>query len=127
MFFENSSLGLTLMIIASIVCPYITSESAFMTTDPQWQLCPSPKKGDTLKWNEPLWAAPNKPRGKRDKIGEQEIIAELISMDDVLELKVMSVKKLTGDDVRLSVQENDQIKRKQSSLEKGACHKLLNA
>ena len=39
----------------------------------EWESCVHPKVGDTLTWNEPLWAAPNKPRGKRDKIGEQKI------------------------------------------------------
>lgn len=94
-----------------------------MTTQ-EWTPCTTPKVGDVLKWNEPLWAAPNKPRGKRDKIGEQEIIAELVGIVDFLELKVQSVQNLSGDNVPLSVKEGDYIKRKQSSLEKGECHKL---
>lgn len=94
-----------------------------MTTQ-EWKPCTAPKVGDILKWNEPLWAAPNKPRGKRDKIGEQEIIAELVGIVDFLELKVQKVQKLSGDDAPLSVREGDYIKRKQSSLEKGDCHKL---
>ena len=67
-----------------------------MTPHQEWQLCLTPQVKDTLKWNEPIWAAPNKPRGKRDKIGEQEIIALLISIKDVLELKVISVKNLSS-------------------------------
>ena len=97
-----------------------------MTKEQEWAPCAQPAVGDTLKWNEPLWAAPNKPRGKRDKIGEQEIIAEVISDKDVLEFKVISVKKLSADDAPLSVQENDEIKRKQASIEKGNCHKLVD-
>ena len=95
-----------------------------MTTQ-EWKPCATPQIGDTLKWNEPLWAAPNKPRGKRDKIGEQEIIAELIGATDILEFKVIGVKKLSSGDAPLSVQENDLIRRKQSSIEKGDCHTLL--
>ena len=79
----------------------------------EWQLCLTPQIQDTLKWNEPIWAAPNKPRGKRDKIGEQEIIALLICIKDVLELKVISVKNLSSGNVLLSVKENKEIKRKQ--------------
>lgn len=92
----------------------------------EWTPCNAPKIGDTLKWAEPLWAAPNKPRGKRDKIGEQEIIAELIKRSDLLEFKVLSVKKLSAGDSTVSVQENDHIKRKQSSIEKGNCHKRVD-
>ncbi len=95
-----------------------------MTDAQKWTPCSAPQIGDTLKWNEPLWAAPNKPRGKRDKIGEQEITAELLSATDVLEFKVISVKKLSPDRTPLSVQEDDNIRRKQSSIEKGNCHKL---
>lgn len=98
-----------------------------MTDTQEWEPCVTPKMGDTLKWNEPLWAAPNKPRGKRDKIGEQEIVAELIGMADILEFKVMSVKKLSSGDTPLSVQEHDLIRRKQSSIEKGDCRKLAGS
>lgn len=96
-----------------------------MTQDQKWTLCQNPDIGDTLKWNEPLWAAPNKPRGKRDKIGEQEITAKLITINDVLEFEVISVKKISPDDSPLSVQTNDTIKRKKSSIEKGDCQKLM--
>ena len=91
----------------------------------KWAVCDKPQIGDTLKWNEPLWAAPNKPRGKRDKIGEQEIIAELIARRDVLEFKVINVKNMSSNNTPLSVKEDDHIKRKQSSIEKGNCQKLL--
>lgn len=96
-----------------------------MIQDQKWTPCTNPEIGDTLKWNEPLWAAPNKPRGKRDKIGEQEIIAKLITINDVLEFEVMSVRKISSDDSPLSVQENDRVKRKKASIEKGDCQKLV--
>jgi hypothetical protein len=97
-----------------------------MTKSQEWAPCSQPEIGDTLKWNEPLWAVPNKPRGKPDKIGEQEIIAELVSMQDVLEFKVISVKKISSGEAPLKVQEDDDIRRKKSTIEQGFCHKLLN-
>ena len=97
-----------------------------MSDTQKWEPCAQPQIGDILKWNEPLWAAPNKPRGKRDKIGEQEVIAKLVTRRDVLEFTVISVKKLSSGDAPLSIQENDNIRRKQSSIQKGDCHKLLS-
>jgi hypothetical protein len=94
-----------------------------MTEKQEWAVCPKPTKGDVLRWNEPLWAAPNKPRGKRDKIGEQQITAELTSIGDFLNLKVLSVEKLSDGDVPLQVKEGDEIRRKKTSLEQGDCHK----
>ena len=91
----------------------------------QWTPCISPEIGDTLKWNEPLWAAPNKPRGKPDKIGEQEIIAKLMTMKDFLEFEVISVKKISSGDATIKVKEHDNIRRKKSTIELGECHKLL--
>ena len=96
-----------------------------MKIDQEWKLCLNPQIGDTIKWNEPIWAAPIKPRGKRDKIGEQEIIAKLINISDVLELIVISITKLSSDNVLITVKENDNIKRKQLSIQKGNCRKLL--
>ena len=97
----------------------------FMTDKQKWTPCDKPKLGETLKWKEPLWALPTKPRGKRDKIGEQEIIAELITRTDFLEFKVIDVQKITGTDVPLSVKKDDFIKRKKSTLELGECYKLI--
>ena len=96
-----------------------------MIPNQEWKLCETPEIGDTLKWIEPIWAAPNKPRGKRDKIGEQEIIALLINLTDFLELKVISVKRILSNDIELSVKKDDEIKRKKSSIKKGDCRKLL--
>ncbi len=98
-----------------------------MCENQEWLLCEEePLIGDTLKWNEPLWAAPNKPRGKRDKIGEQEIIAELMADVDVLELEVLSVKKISSCESPLKVKAGDYIRRKKTTLEQGLCHKLLS-
>ena len=90
-----------------------------------WIACPRPAIGDILKWSEPIWAAPNKPRGKRDQIGEQEIVATLRATGEILELEVMSVHKTSSGDAPLSVKSGDHIRRKQSSLEKGACCKQI--
>lgn len=95
------------------------------TQTQKWVACSNPEIGDTLKWNEPLWAAPNKPRGKPDKIGEQEIIAQLMAIQNVLEFKVITVKKISSGDAELKVQENDNIRRKKSTIEQGFCHKLV--
>lgn len=95
-----------------------------MTKAQQWVPCAEPEIHDTLRWSEPVWAAPNKPRGKPDKIGEQEITAQLIGVDDVLQFTVISVKKLGTSDAPLKVKENDTIRRKKSTLEKGDCCKL---
>ena len=91
-----------------------------------WIPCDKPQIGDTLKWNEPLWAAPNKPRGKPDKIGEQEIIAQLIAIKEAMEFQVISVRKISDGDAELKVQQHDKIRRKQSTIEKGFCHKLID-
>ncbi len=96
-----------------------------MSENQEWILCEKPLVGDTLKWNEPLWAPPNKPRGKRDKIGEQQITAKLISEGNVLELKVLSVEKVSSEEAPLKVKEGDDIQRKKTSLAQGSCHKLL--
>ena len=97
-----------------------------MAKTQQWEPCTTPEIGDTLKWNEPLWATPNKPRGRRDKIGEQEIIATFIGTEEVLKFTVISVKKTSSNNTApLTVHENDEIKRKKSSIEKGNCQKLV--
>ena len=97
-----------------------------MSQNQEWSLCQNPEIGDILKWDEPLWAAPHKPRGKPDKIGEQQIVAQLMSTGALLELKVLSVTKLSPGDAPLKVKEGDNIRRKKSSLERGMCHKRLD-
>jgi len=95
-----------------------------MTDNQKWTPCDKPKLGDILKWNEPLWAEPSKPRGKRDKVGEQQITAELLTRTDFLEFKVVAVEKISGGDVSLKVQADDIIKRKKTTIEMGDCHAL---
>lgn len=96
-----------------------------MSEKEEWIPCNTPQIGDLLRWDEPIWTKPNKPRGKPDKIGEQQITAQLIATGEVLELKVLSLKKLSQGDAPLKVQEGDNIRRKKTSLDKGACHKRL--
>jgi hypothetical protein len=98
-----------------------------MDTLQEWIPCLKPEIGDTLRWSEPLWAAPNKPRGKPDKIGEQEIIAQLTAVQDFLEFTVISVKKLGMSEAVLKVQQSDMIRRKPSTIEQGDCYKLLDS
>ena len=90
----------------------------------KWEICKDPQKGNKIKWIEPLWAAPNKPRGKRDKLGNQEITAMIISIGETFELRVISVNKVSLGDALLTVKKDDLIKRKQSSIQKGNCHKF---
>ena len=91
----------------------------------EWVMCKNPEAGDILKWSEPLWAKPNKPRGKPDKAGEQQVVAELISVGEVLEFKVLSVEKLSSGQTSIKVKQGDNIRRKKSTLEQGKCRKRL--
>lgn len=87
-----------------------------------WIACPSPQVASVIRWDEPIWAAPNKPRGKPDKIGEQRIEAEVLSDGEIYELRVVGVEKLSGPtDEPLKVKEGDLIRRKPSTIERGNC------
>lgn len=88
-----------------------------------WQPCSDPQVSSIIRWDEPIWAAPNKPRGKPDKIGEQRIEAEILSDGDVFELRVIAAEKLSGPDREtLKVKAGDMIRRKPSTIERGNCH-----
>jgi hypothetical protein len=97
-----------------------------MVQEQEWVLCPGPRVNNTLRWNEPIWASPNKPRGKPDKIGEQQIVALLTATEGFLQFTVISVSALGDSEAPLSVKENDIIRRKRSTLKQGDCHKLLD-
>ncbi len=94
-----------------------------MSEKQEWTLCDKLDIGDILRWNEPLWAAPNKPRGKPDKIGEQQITAQLMSSAELLSLKVLNVEKISTDEAVLKVKIGDDIRRKKATLQQGLCHK----
>ena len=94
-----------------------------MPENEKWVACEAPAIDDILRWNEPLWAAPNKPRGKRDKIGEQQITAQLLGMVNFLEFRVLEVKKLSVDNVPLGVKAGDLIRRQNTTLAQGQCQK----
>lgn len=85
----------------------------------EWTPCAHPQKGDIIKWREPIWAPPNKPRGKRDKIGEQQITATVMDTDEVISLTVLAVTKLSSGDAAVQVQKGDTIRRKQKSIALG--------
>ncbi len=96
-----------------------------MTTEnQQWLPCPRPAVNDTIRWREPIWAAPNKPRGKPDKIGEQMIVARMVTSEEFLELNVISVERISANDAPLKVKAGDIIRRKNSTLALGECQKL---
>ncbi len=103
-----------------------------MTTNiPQetWVPCPAPAVSDTIRWREPLWDKPNKPRGKPDKIGEQMVTAKLTAMGELVELQVIDVKRLSlidgAKDGPSKIKKGDVIRRKVSSIKMGGCEKLL--
>ena len=94
----------------------------------KWVACPAPAISDTIRWREPLWDKPNKPRGKPDKIGEQMITAKVVSLGEPVELKVIEVRRVSlidsAKDTASKIQTNDTIRRKISSLKSGECQKL---
>lgn len=92
-----------------------------------WKPCSQPKAGDTLMWNEPVWAPPNKKRGKPDQIGQQLVTAEVVEVGDPVQLRVASVEILSideGVEAPQNMKEGDIIRRKLSSLERGDCQKF---
>jgi hypothetical protein len=95
-----------------------------------WTPCPKPKAGDVIRWKEPLWAAPTKKRGKRDRIGEQLLTAEVKTTGDSLELQVQAVEILSLDNGAAAppgVKPGDSIRRKKSTIEMGAAEKMAGA
>lgn len=98
-----------------------------MTTE-NWIPCPKPVAADTIRWREPIWDAPNKPRGKPDKIGEQMITARVVTKGDPMELQVIDIKRLSliegAKDTPSKIQKSDLIRRKASSIQAGECEKL---
>ncbi|MDD3019552.1 MAG: hypothetical protein PHX61_01065 [Alphaproteobacteria bacterium] len=97
-----------------------------MPDKPNWLKCLLPAVGDTLKWNEPLWAEPSKPRGKPDKIGEQQVIAKVLSIHEIIELEVINVEKISPAPAPVKVKIGDIIRRKKPSIALGNPHKLAN-
>ena len=93
-----------------------------------WIPCSAPAVSDTLRWREPLWDKPNKPRGRPDKIGEQMVTAKLIALGEPAEFKVIDVQRLSlmagATDAPLKIKKDDMIRRKVSSIKSGDCHKL---
>ena len=94
-----------------------------------WIPCTAPAVSDTIRWREPLWDKPNKPRGKPDKIGEQMVTAKLIAMGELVELQVIDVQRISliegAQDAPSKIKKDDMIRRKVSSIKGGDCHKLL--
>lgn len=93
-----------------------------------WTLCPKPAAGDIIRWREPLWDKPNKPRGKPDKIGEQLVTAKMIVADALAELEVIEVKHRAlapgFENTPVKISKGDIIRRKMTSIKSGECQKL---
>jgi len=87
-----------------------------------WVKCPKPEMGDIIRWIEPIWAAPSKPRGKPAKMGDQQITAEVTGDGEFLEMVVINVAKFAGGGT-IKVKADDEIRRKHSSIEKSDCYK----
>lgn len=98
-------------------------------TQERWLPCPSPAATDTIRWREPIWAKPNKPRGKPDQIGEQAVTAKVLSLGDTVELEVIAIKRLSlvdgAEDAPSKINAGDTIRRKLSSIKMGSCQKLV--
>jgi hypothetical protein len=92
-----------------------------------WTPCPKPKVGDVIHWKEPLWAAPTKKRGKRDKVGEQMLTAEVKALGDSLELHIREIEVLSVDAGATpppGVKIGDTVRRKKSTIELGEVERL---
>lgn len=88
-----------------------------------WIKCSDPEPDDIIRWEEPIWAATNKARGKPNKMGVQVITAHVVSVRDVIELYVISAEKKSGGG-SVKVKTDDHILRKKASVvELGNCHK----
>jgi hypothetical protein len=100
------------------------------TTSPSenWIACSAPAAEDIIRWREPVWDVPSKPRGKPDKIGEQMVTAKLIVIGEPTELQVIEVERLSlvagAADVPSKIKNGDMIRRKMSSITGGDCQKL---
>lgn len=97
-------------------------------TKESWVACGLPRVSEIIRWREPLWDRPNKPRGKPDKIGEQAITAKVMSAGELMELQVIEVKRLSLSDSAKEpparIKKDDIIRRKLSSIKSGECQRL---
>lgn len=86
--------------------------------------------GDIIKWNEPIWSPQKKKRGKPDSIGQQVVVAEILSFADNLYLFVheneQTEETIRGQARELGVKPGTKITRKADSVfNRGDCHRLL--
>jgi hypothetical protein len=88
----------------------------------EWIPCTSPEEGDFLRWVEPLFAPPSKKRGKPNKMGDQRVTAQLLSIGEFYVLDVIEAIKIAGGGT-IKVKAGDQIRRKPSSIAMGDCYK----
>jgi len=92
-----------------------------------WQRCEDIFVDDVIRWDEPIWAAPTKKRGKPDAIGQQRVTAKIMAVGDVIELQVTAAEQMSLADgiteAPMKVKAGDRIRRKLSSLAAGDCHK----
>ena len=90
-----------------------------------WIKCPAPAVGDLLRWDEPLFAPPDKKRGKPTKMGDQRVTAELLADGEFYVLYVIEAIK-TGGSGTIKVKSGDEIRRKPTSIAMGNPYKKAN-
>lgn len=88
----------------------------------EWEKCPEPAPEDILRWKEPIFAPPNRARGKPDKVGDQRVTATLISSGEFYELEVIEAIKIGGSG-NVRVKAGDIIRRKPSTIALGDCYR----
>lgn len=91
-----------------------------------WIPCTTPRKGDMVKWVEPIFAPPNKAktRGKPKKIGDQQVTALILSEGEFFECEVIEVIKVGGNG-NTRVAEGDVIRRRPDTFKLGNCKKKI--
>lgn len=90
-----------------------------------WVKCSNPAEGDLVRWKEPIWAAPNRPRGKPMKQGDQMVTAEVTHVGEFYEFVIIRAEKVGGSGL-VKVKEGEHIRRKLSTIEQGDCYKKAN-
>lgn len=81
--------------------------------------------GDILCWTEPVLAPPTQKRGKREQIGQQKLTARLRAIAEVCDLEVMGIDILSAPvGFQPSIKPGDMIRRREASLQAGACKNI---
>lgn len=83
-----------------------------------------PEVSDVISWKEPIWAPSYGRRGKPDKIGEQKVTAEVLSVKEegfefrVQAVEIVSLKHGVPKEI-VKVKAGEKIRRKKTTIEMG--------